>query len=299
VTVSVLGSLVGVLGLVFIARVLSREWDEVTRIVSTTEPGLIVAGVLVGTFGMTWIGLQWVNVLSAIGADSPRSQVLRSYFIGQLGKYVPGGVWPVLGRAEMLVRSGVARSAAYPSVGLSMVTTYLAAVILSSIAAPFALWGTDGHQAYVLIALPIGLALLHPALLGRVLSIAERLFSKDEPTIVPKWRAAIALVLRHVPAWAFISLATWMVARSMHVDAGLAPIAFATPLAWAAGLAALPVPGGIGVREAVFVALMTSDIDASSAATVAITARLIFIVVDLLAAAAVSVSPTTRRSATT
>ena len=94
----------------------------------------------------------------------------------------------------------------------------------------------------------------------------------------------MTLVVRLVPAWLLISGATWLVARSIHVDVGFAVFAFATPLAWAAGLAAIPVPGGIGIRETVFVALTAGVLDAPTAATISLTARLVFIVSDLAAA---------------
>jgi hypothetical protein len=53
-------------------------------------------------------------------------------------------------------------------------------------------------------------------------------------------------------------------------------------LSWAAGLVAAPVPAGAGVREATFVAL--AGLSLGVAATVAVAARLLFIVVDVLGA---------------
>jgi hypothetical protein len=52
-------------------------------------------------------------------------------------------------------------------------------------------------------------------------------------------------------------------------------------LSWVAGLAAVPVPAGAGIREATFVALAGLSV---VAATVAMAGRLLFIVVDVLGA---------------
>lgn len=295
---SILGSLVGVLGVAFVVRLLIKEWDDASAAIrhARAAPGL--GAVAVGLLGMTWIGVQWGAVLRAFGVARVHLRLLlRSYFIGQLGKYVPGGVWPVIGRAELLVRTGVARRAAYPSVGLSMVTTYIGAVVLTSAVAPLVLSETGGRHAWVVVFVPLGLVCLHPSVLGRVIRLGERMLSRGEPTPVPPWGVAITLVLRHIPAWVLISLSTYLVARSLQIDCSLVLILFATPIAWAAGLAAVPVPGGVGVRETVFVAMTAGGLDASAAATIAVTARLLFVGVDLLAAGIAGLAvPIARRS---
>jgi uncharacterized membrane protein YbhN (UPF0104 family) len=55
-------------------------------------------------------------------------------------------------------------------------------------------------------------------------------------------------------------------------------------LSWVVGFVLVPVPGGVGVREAVFVAAAGS-LDPGIAAAAAIVARAIFVVVDALGAA--------------
>jgi glycosyltransferase 2 family protein len=289
-TVSIVGSLVGVLGVLFVARILVSEWPTITASLESATVSVLIASIPVAIVGMGWIGAQWNATIAALGGEAVRSgALLRSYYVGQMGKYVPGGVWPVLGRAELLVRYGTARRIAYTSVGLSMITTYLAAVLLAAAAAPFALSSSSGGEAWFLLTLPLGLIVLHPSVLGKVIAVGERLFSKGEPTAVPPWRTAALLVCRHVPAWVLISVATYVVARSLHIDIGLPIVLFATPLAWGAGLIAIPVPGGIGVRESVFIALVAGSAGSADAATLAVAARLVFVVGDALAALASTV----------
>ena len=82
-----------------------------------------------------------------------------------------------------------------------------------------------------------------------------------------------------------ISLATYLVGRSLQIDVDVWIVLFATPLAWGAGLVAIPVPGGIGVRESVFIALLAGSVGSTDAAALAVTARLVFVAADALAAA--------------
>jgi uncharacterized membrane protein YbhN (UPF0104 family) len=91
--------------------------------------------------------------------------------------------------------------------------------------------------------------------------------------------------------------ATWSVARSLDPHAGLARILFATAVSWLVGFLAVPVPGGVGVREAVFVAL-AGNLPLGVAASTAVVARLIFVAVDA-AGAVLSARSAPRRPSST
>jgi uncharacterized membrane protein YbhN (UPF0104 family) len=281
------GTLIAVLGCVFVGRLIVSEWDEVTKAIESADPAQLVAALLLGLAGMTWTSQQWRHVLRSLGADATRWVASTAYFIGQLGKYVPGGIWSVLGRAEFATRAGVPRTAAYPSVGLSLATTYLAALLVAAAAAPWA--ARHGAGSWALLALPAGLVALHPRVLRVGIAFSERLFTAGPTEVrVPSWRRTTILVARHIPAWLLISASTWLTCRALGLPAPLGALLFATPLSWFIGFAALPVPGGVGVREAVFVAAMASALEAPEAAIVAVTSRLIFVAVDVLGAAAFS-----------
>ena len=89
----------------------------------------LVLGLFAASAGMTTIAAGWTDVLDLLGAHVGRWRVIGWYYVGELGKYLPGGVWPVLGRGELARRGGVGRSVAYASVGLSLATLYLAAAL--------------------------------------------------------------------------------------------------------------------------------------------------------------------------
>jgi uncharacterized membrane protein YbhN (UPF0104 family) len=55
-------------------------------------------------------------------------------------------------------------------------------------------------------------------------------------------------------------------------------------LSWVVGFVLVPVPGGVGVREAAFVALVGGGVPSGVRATIAIVARLVFMLVDALGA---------------
>jgi uncharacterized membrane protein YbhN (UPF0104 family) len=82
-----------------------------------------------------------------------------------------------------------------------------------------------------------------------------------------------------------MGVATWFVALTFAPDAPLTVITFAGILSWVAGFLVLFVPGGIGVREAVFTAIASVALAPHVAATVAVVSRLVFLAADAIGAA--------------
>jgi uncharacterized membrane protein YbhN (UPF0104 family) len=282
---SVFGIVIAVAGLAFLGRTLVRDWDQTQELLRQAEWAWLALAVPMALLGMTLVGTPWRRVMAAMGEERPVGQVLRWYFPGQLGKYVPGAIWPVVGRGEMAYRGGVNRGVAYVSVALSLALTYLAASLTAIVLLIGSLLTGQGvaGAVWVLLLLPAGLAMLHPAVLQRLVTVAERVLSRDVPVVVPPYGTIVRLLVRHVPAWLAIASATWLVARAFTTDVPVLQVMFAAVLSWIVGFVVVPVPGGIGVREAAFAAAATSLPD-DVAATVAIVARLCFIASDLIGA---------------
>ncbi|MCZ7528819.1 MAG: flippase-like domain-containing protein [Acidimicrobiia bacterium] len=276
-----LGLVIAVAGGVFVARAIASEWSTVRSALEQASYGWFAAALVLAAGGMLTIGLAWGSALRILGSRPGPGRSLRWYFLGQMGKYVPGGVWTVVGRGELARRDGVARPLAYGSVLLSLSATYLAAGLTVIGLLPFdlAVGRETGAARWVVLLAPLGLLVLHPAVLSRVLGVLERLLGGTSEPVVPAWSASVRLVLRHVPAWGLIGLATWCVARAVDPGARPVQVVLAAVLSWIVGFVAVPVPGGIGVREAVFVAAAYS-LSPGIAGTVAVTARVLFMAVD-------------------
>ena len=274
-----IGLLIAVAGAVFVVRAIANSYDDASDAIADAGVGWLLASYPVALAGMTLVGVPWRRSMRLLGADPGMRDTLHWYFLGQLGKYVPGTLWPIVGRAEMARRGGVARSAAYGSVVLTLGATYLAAILVVIGFLPFAGENGAGDQWWVLLLLPIGLAVLHPAVLTRGKAVAERVVRRPIDVLIPTWRDSVLLVLRHAPAWFCIGTASWLVARAFDPHVGWAELMVPGVLSWIIGFVVVPVPGGIGVREAAFTATAVS-LDPGIAATVAVVSRLVFMLVD-------------------
>lgn len=252
------------------------QWDEGRRAVADTEAAWLVGALALAAVAMVGIAWPWSDVMAVLGTRVPRARAVAWYFVGELGKYVPGGVWTVVGRAEQATGGGLERSVAYGGVALSLVAAYLAAIVVALALVPVASGG--GVPFAVFALLPVGLAALHPRVLQPLLGLVSRLVRRPVPVEPPRWGVAVGLVARYVPAWLLVGAATWCVARALDPGAGLGRVALAGVLSWIVGFLAVPVPGGLGVREAVFVS--AAGLPLATGAATAVVARLGFMLVD-------------------
>jgi glycosyltransferase 2 family protein len=246
---AVVGVLVALVCAAFVVNRVTGEWPATRHALASASIGWIALGLVLAACGMVTVALGWRAVLLFLGHDLPAPTVVRTYFAGEIGKYVPGMVWAVIGRGELATRAGVPRRAAYTSVAMSLALWYAAAAGWAAALVPVALIGVALVVVIVLLARP----------------------------------AFVALALRYVPAWAFIGGATWCMARALDPHASLAHLVPATAAAWLAGFLVVPAPGGAGVREAAFVAL-AGHLDPGVAASTAVLARVAFVSVDALGA---------------
>ncbi len=283
---SVVGVVIGVAGLVFIGVRISRDWDQLVDTMRSADIAWLVVALVCGLASMTVIAVNWLSLIARRGHHAPWSKGLSWFFTGQLGKYVPGGIWPVVGQAELASRTGPDRRSTYLATASSMTTTLLGAATVAAVSGLASPNDRRLTGALIALALAVGIAALA---LRKVRATLSRMASgvARRPVELPDAKVVAIYTLRHVPVWLLWAAMTIcvFVALGGDLDAGLAlDFVFASSLSWIVGFVVIGVPGGIGVRETVFVSLMTTPIGATLALSVAVTSRLLTVVVDLLGA---------------
>lgn len=284
--VNLLGVAIGLAGLGFVGYRIARDWDELTATLDSARPAWLVAAVVAGLVSMSAIGVNWLSLIRRRGHAARPQRGLSWFFIGQLGKYVPGGIWPVVGQAELAARNGTDRRSAYLATASSMTFTLLAAVAVAAIcglASPYDRALTAALLAVGIVVVLVSLVVPRlRAWLVRAAAAVTR--GRGGRVELPEAPVVAEYTLRHLPVWVMFGLMyiCVFVALGGDLDLGLAvDLVFASALSWIVGFVIIGVPGGIGVRESVFVGLMTGPIGATLALSVAVAARLVTIGVDL------------------
>lgn len=285
--INVVGIAIGLAGIAFVARQIVRDRSEIADALSSADLGWLVVGGITGVLALGMIGVNWLLILRHAGAAAPWRRGMSWFFVGQLGKYVPGGIWPIVGQAELAHRGNTPRPAAYSSTAMSMVATFLGAATVAAISGLIS--PPDGRlgPAAIAVGLLFALGLLTiPAARSMVDHLAQRLTRKQLRLPEPQW--FVLLVVRHLPVWvSFAGMNVFaVVAVGSDLDASLAvQLVFVTCVSWMAGFVVVGVPGGIGVRETVFISMTTATLGAGVAVSVAVLSRLVSIGVDVVGAA--------------
>ena len=118
---SIVGLAIGVAGLAFVGIRIARDWDQIVETMRSANPAWLFAAVVAGLVSMTLIAVNWLSLIARRGHATSLSTGLSWFFVGQLGKYVPGGIWPVVGQAELASRAGPDRRSTYLATASSMI----------------------------------------------------------------------------------------------------------------------------------------------------------------------------------
>ena len=284
-SLSVLGLLLSILGVAFVIWSLVAEWSAIRSAATGAAPMWILSSLVVGLASLVGIATVWGMALKVVGIPVPVRTALRWFFVGELGKYVPGGVWAVVGRAEVSVRGGAGRTQAYSAVALSLLLTYLAGAIVALALLPSQGQALSGQlwPLWLVLFVAMGAVAVHPRVMRMGFALSGRLFRRSIPFEPPPWRTSLQMVILLLPCWIGIGLSVWMIATGLGAEVNLLEIIFAGVLAWVVGFLVVPAPSGLGVREGVFV-LAVSSLSSGMAAAVAILARVVFVVADLVGA---------------
>lgn len=280
--VSSIGLIIGLAGMAFLLRTMWTHRDEMKDSFSHLTWSSLVGAVFFAFMSMSYLGWMWGRLLLRRGYKVPRAQLVSWYYTGQLGKYVPGGVWAVVGRAEMAVRGGVPRADAYSVTGLSMFTTYSAAALCAALGSLLS-WERPIIGAALLLALLFGLSVYAIApLRQRLVGLLRKVTSGTNELTAPKDMLALTIV--QVPAWIMISLSTTITAHAFGAEVGVLHMFFVSSLSWLIGFLVIGAPGGLGVRESIFTGLLSASVGTSTALSLAVASRMIFVSVDFLGA---------------
>ena len=248
-------------------------------------PGTAAAALLSVLAAMLATMQAWRVLLTGLGSPLPARAGARILFVGQLGKYLPGSVWPVLAQMELGHAYRVPRHRSASASVLTMLMSLLAGLLAALLTLPWAAGATPYRWAFA--AAPVLLACLHPrvlnALLGWLLRLARRP-ALEQPLTGRVIAAALAWSLA---AWLLYGLQIWLLAARLGAPPGrtalLAVGGYA--FAWSVGFLIVFAPAGAGVRDVLLVAVLGPVLGVGSATAVALVSRVVTTVGDLLAAA--------------
>lgn len=280
----------GVLVVFFVARYLVRNWDEVrlARLDLTLRPGWIMLSLLLVLATYAILIESWRRMLAGWGPLLGWWESARVWVISSMGKYIPGKVWAIAGMALLAQRRGVPPWAATASAILLQVVSIATGALIVGLTGITALEARHPGSTIALWLLlagsVVGFALvLSPRVSQRLLGLVT---PGEADRRTPSAGAVGFGIAANAAAWVTYGVALWLLARGVLPGAGLGVVdaigGFAA--SYIAGYLFLLAPGGLGVRESVFVIMLEPKIGLANALALAAVSRLGMTAADVLAA---------------
>jgi hypothetical protein len=262
----------------------AREWPDVRTGLASMGVGTAAEALLCVLAAMVMTMQVWRVLLAGLGSPLPARAASRIMFIGQLGKYLPGSVWPVLAQMELGNAYRVPRHRSAAAAVLAMVVSLLTGLLTALATLPFVAGATAYRWAFAIT--PVLLACLHPrvlnAVVGRLLRLARR-----PPLEQPLTGRAMAAALAWSwSSWVLYGLQIWLLATRVGAPPGrtalLALGGFA--FAWSVGFLVVLAPAGAGIRDVLLIATLSPVLGTGRATAVALMSRALMTAGDLLTA---------------
>lgn len=274
--------------LAFVVYALIRQFRALSWEDLHFHPALAALAV-VAMLGVNAVQLVMFRaLLGAYDQRLPWRVLLGAAWVPPLGKYVPGKVASVAGAVYLLRQHGVPGAVA---VSVALMADGLAVIAGLIVSTPLLLWEPVRSRfpnTWMWCALLIlaGAGALHPrvfvGLINALLTRLGRAPLSSRPTI----GRYIVPVAMSFAQWLFAGLGLWLMTRAVtDVSPRMLPLFVATAaLAMTLSYLALFAPGGLGVREGLYL-LTLGPLIGASAAVVVVAMRVIQTFIELTLAA--------------
>lgn len=264
-----------------------RDWNDVkSGLAGADTRGIAISAGFAALTAVCNFAL-WRSISRGMSIDLPQRQAGRMYFVSQLGKYLPGAIWPMAAQLEYSGRHGINRQRVLAT---NLLTIAMGLSSGLSIGIPLLLVTgslSTINTAWLAGVAIIVLALSQPRNVLRMLNAGLTRFGRNTVNVpsdrrrwltVGWWWALLA--------WLSLGIHIWLLFASLDIadQPTLLIVLVAVTISTCVGILAVPFPAGIGVREGLFISIMVASVDSATALIVAVLSRLVLTLVDVTAA---------------
>jgi len=275
-----------VLGLLAVALLLAALWQQRRGLVDALarlDVGVVLLSALFLLVGLTASMFSWRAVLIAVGHRLPVLTAARLYFLTQIGKYLPGSIWPVIAQIELGREEGVPAARSGIAAVLNLLVGIATGIVVGLVSLLLAN-GSPGDYWWLLLPLPVLVLLVRPAVVQRVVGFVLRVLRKPAPDVQLDSRGVLVATGWSVVMWLCFGLQVYVLVAAFGEPDAFARSVGAYALAWVVGFVVFFAPAGAGARELSLVVLLAPSLSRPEALSVAVVSRVLAVAGDLVVA---------------
>jgi hypothetical protein len=269
--------LVIVVPMMFLVRNLITNWQEMLAAQIHFDAWRMVFSLLGLFLAFALFPLGTQLCLRILGTPISYLEAYYGYHASQLGKYLPGRVWIIPGRAVTLSRFQVDPVLAGVGTIMEMIFLISAGIIVFI---PFLFFTSQSQvQQLAIFGLVMSIAglvvLFIPGVLNWALSILLKALKRPVIHLDYRWHQMLVLILVYLIFWLAAGSGLYYLINSFYVLdlCAFLPVIGVMGFSWVLGTLSFITPAGMGVREGAMSLLLSSLLPAPFPALIAIAAR--------------------------
>lgn len=272
----------GAVAISLLGITLAREWSEFVLALSDVHLASMVIALITAVAAVFCSAFSWREAFAGLGMPLGLGVSLRVFFLSQIGKYIPGSVWPVLSQMEMAKDRGYSRVRAGTAAVLSMLVSVVTSGGVACLVMLTRVTGAISDYWFVLLVVPAGIFVLTPMGLRALIHAAGKVLHREFDVSTIDGRHILYSCLWALMMWGLYGAHTWVLLGDLSATGAvsLSAAVGAFAFAWVIGFLVVLAPAGVGVREAVMVVALGGAVTSEAAFAFAIISRVILTVVD-------------------
>jgi len=272
---NILTTAVIVIIFIFLLRNLILNWSKIPFAHLQINIPLLILSFCALVLHFTSYSKSWQKIMQALGAPITIAQSVWMIATTQIGKYVPGKVWYMVGRVYVGKKARIEGKSLALSMVLEACLLHVTGGIIFLIATVIAGYYKIGWLITAIVLIIAAIFILHPKILGPVANFFLRLLKKPQITSTLTYGQIVQISVYFFILWIGQVIGFYFLVSSIYPIPffRIPNLASAYTLAWISGSVAIFAPGGLGVREGVMTLMLSPILPVPLAIAISFIAR--------------------------
>ena len=282
----IIGVILSLLILWFMGNQFVKNWEDIKPYLSNMKIGWFIISIIMYAIVFLLTGYNWSYLLWKMDSKLGKMDYLDIHMTSALARYIPGGIWNIVGKAYMCTNKGVEKRATT----ISMILEYVFQIISSSLFLLFfiPILFANNNNSFWIVALAGLLIILTVIFIPNIIKVGIKVIGKvfkDDTSEINLEKKYVYNVLgRYVRVWLLtgIGLIILVIAFSkVEILQGIYLI-LSYPISWVIGFLS-PSPNGMGIREGVLGVLLGNSYNYQLILLITLTSRIWTILGEIVA----------------
>ena len=282
----IIGVILSLLILWFMGNQFVKNWQDIKPYLSNMKIGWFIVSIIMYAIVFLLTGYNWSYLLWKMDSKLGKMDYLDIHMTSALARYIPGGIWNIVGKAYMCTNKGVEKRATT----ISMILEYVFQIISSSLFLLFfiPILFANNNNSFWIVALAGLLIILTVIFIPNIIKVGVKVIGKvfkDDTSEINLEKKYVYNVLgRYVGVWLLtgIGLIILVIAFSkVEILQGIYLI-LSYPISWVIGFLS-PSPNGMGIREGVLGVLLGNSYNYQLILLITLTSRIWTILGEIVA----------------